>query len=242
MIVGPMSENREHMIIAESWEGMHRILEPGVNLAILENAFSPIDESFLQIYERDFAGLRLRMDMNANWREDLFESLYEQGWHDFPMVETLFLPLIIQFSRLTKADRLGLRLETVSTSMCKFLHIDFVPMRMIMTLAGPGSYWLRNEHANRAGLGHGNDSLVNPENYTLNQLPPGSVGLFKGAGWPGNENNAIIHKSPPIEQPGKQRLLLTMDVLSFQGSRFTPSIEATYPNYNIKSSTIRSTL
>lgn len=112
------------------------------------------------------------------------------------------------FACLTGAKRVGLRLRTLHKAMCPRYHVDWVALRLITTYAGVGSQWLEEGAMAREHLG---DAAAEPASPPR-QLQAGSVALFKGERWDGNEGRGIIHRSPPV--PDHQgRLLMTLDWL-----------------------------
>jgi hypothetical protein len=78
-----------------------------------------------------------------------------------------------------------------------------------MLPAGVGSQWLKEGAMAREHLAHpAAEPISAPQ-----QLQAGSVALFKGERWEGNEGRGIIHRSPPV--PTHQaRLLMTLDWLA----------------------------
>ncbi|MGP9802099.1 DUF1826 domain-containing protein [Rheinheimera sp. NSM] len=93
------------------------------------------------------------------------------------------------FSCLMDCRQLGLRLETLSKPMCPKFHTDHLVCRLVATYLGPGTEWL--------------DTDGKPA-----QARTFSVTLLKGSGWEGNEQQAIVHRSPASDTP---RVLLTLD-------------------------------
>ena len=93
------------------------------------------------------------------------------------------------FACLMDCQQLGLRLETLSKPMCPKFHTDHLVCRLVCTYMGPATEWL--------------DSADNAV-----QATPFAVTLLKGSGWEGNEQQAIVHRSPASDQP---RVLLTLD-------------------------------
>lgn len=119
--------------------------------------------------------------------------------------------LISAFACLIGARRVGLRLRILDKAMCPRFHVDHVPLRLITTYAGAASQWLKEDAMPRSRLG---EAGAEPQlRSNIEQLDTGSVALFKGEKWSGNEGAGIVHRSP---QPmgGERRLILTLDWLS----------------------------
>lgn len=93
------------------------------------------------------------------------------------------------FSCLMDCQQLGLRLETLRQPMCPKFHTDHLVCRLVCTYLGPGTEWL-----DAAG------NMAHASSF--------AVTLLKGSGWEGNEQQAIVHRSPSAALP---RVLLTLD-------------------------------
>lgn len=116
--------------------------------------------------------------------------------------------LIHAYGCLTGARRVGLRIRTLKKAMCPRYHVDWVSLRLITTYAGVGSQWLTEGAIPRGMLGTPlAESTIAPE-----QIEAGSVALFKGERWEGNEGRGIIHRSPPAST-NDARLIMTLDWL-----------------------------
>ncbi|WP_455925235.1 DUF1826 domain-containing protein [Pseudomonas putida] len=113
------------------------------------------------------------------------------------------------FTCLTGARRVGLRIRTLTRAMCPRYHVDWVSLRLITTYAGVGSQWLEEGAMAREQLG---DPSAEPRSAPR-QLQAGSVALFKGERWDGNEGRGIIHRSPPVAA-NSARLFMTLDWLA----------------------------
>lgn len=115
--------------------------------------------------------------------------------------------LVRAFACLLDARRVGIRLRLLDKAMCPRFHVDRLPLRLVTTYAGPATHWLvedaRNTLASPAG---------EPRAEWIRSLAAGDVALLKGERWEGNEQGAIIHRSPPVAD-GTRRLLLTLDWL-----------------------------
>lgn len=111
---------------------------------------------------------------------------------DAPGKAALLADIALQcqmFACLMDCQQLGLRLETLSKPMCPKFHTDHLVCRLVCTYMGPATEWLDST-----------GSTV--------QAAPFAVTLLKGSGWEGNEQQAIVHRSPASTLP---RVLLTLD-------------------------------
>lgn len=110
------------------------------------------------------------------------------------------LMLANRFGAVMGLDAIEIRLEHVTTNACKKFHGDYVTARLICTYVGPGTQWLDGTDAEDCGCG---------EPHNIQQMQPGDVALFKGRVW--SESHPAIHRSPPIEGRGEDRLVLVIN-------------------------------
>lgn len=106
--------------------------------------------------------------------------------------------LAARLAALMDTPRLLVRVDGVTGNACTRMHADFTDVRLIVTLAGPGT-----EHL-------GGDDPAAP----VQQLPAGWIGLFKGHTYPGagpGRHAPCLHRSPAIEGTGQRRLVLVID-------------------------------
>lgn len=105
-----------------------------------------------------------------------------------------------RFAAVMRLNEVEIRLEHVTTNACKKFHGDYVTARLICTYIGPGTQWLEGPDAEDCGCG---------EPHNIQQMRAGDVGLFKGRIW--SETHPAIHRSPPIEDLGQERLVLVIN-------------------------------
>ena len=116
--------------------------------------------------------------------------------------------VVDMYGCLFDTSYVGLRLRMLSSAMCPRFHVDHVTCRLITTLVGGGTQWLPQASLLLSDLTPGAKSAQNPSPF--HTLACSDVALLKGSAWPGNENGAIMHRSPPVA-PGDKRLVLTLD-------------------------------
>lgn len=119
-------------------------------------------------------------------------------WHEALVDDVARLAAL--YGQIMALDRIDVRLENITGNACKRFHADYVAVRLITTYVGQGTQWLDQETA--AAL------AVDPA-PECQQLATGAVGLFKGRVLA--QGAAIVHRSPPIEGTGEERLLLVID-------------------------------
>ena len=102
------------------------------------------------------------------------------------------------FADVLKAPYVRLRLDVVTTNACRKFHIDAVTARLVCTYRGTGTQY-----------GNSTDHTDPDRCYTV---PSGSPIILRGTRWPtSGTQDALLHRSPPIEGTGKTRLLLVLD-------------------------------
>lgn len=120
------------------------------------------------------------------------------------------------FAYLLDARSIGVRLLVSDAPHCPRFHVDQVAARAVVTVKGAGTEWFEDESLDRSRLGHagGSDDATSGlvrDWKRLQRAEAGTLAVFKGTGWPGAAERAIVHRSPPAD--GKRRLLLTLDWL-----------------------------
>ena len=102
--------------------------------------------------------------------------------------------LACDFAALMGCSAVRVRLEGVTGNACRKVHADFTDLRLICTMAGPGTDY----------------TLGDDPDGPLQRIPAGAVALFKGHEF-GPGHNACLHRSPPIEETAERRLVLVID-------------------------------
>jgi hypothetical protein len=122
--------------------------------------------------------------------------------------------LLAQFVRITGTRRVRVVLCTKRTNSCRKFHTDNVRLRLITTYAGPGTEWPLEHAVDRAAMGlpcacpdEANHEIVRDPS-AIQQTRAGDVLLLKGERWP--DAGGAVHRSPPIEGTGQNRLVLSL--------------------------------
>lgn len=111
------------------------------------------------------------------------------------------------FAALNDVREVGLRLCHLHAPMCPRFHVDQVPSRLIVTLAGTGTQWLPDRAVDRDDR---SAMDLRPGSIGTQQLAERSVGLFKGSGFDDGCAPGVVHRSPPGRE---QRLVMTLDAI-----------------------------
>jgi hypothetical protein len=124
--------------------------------------------------------------------------------------------LVTMFADLFELKMVGIRLSILDKAMCPKFHTDNLPCRLVTTYTGSGTEWLPEVAVDRSKLVRGANGLsdaisgVYLNQNSIQQLKTGDVALLKGSGWLGNEDKAIVHRSPQLDM-NEKRLILTLD-------------------------------
>ena len=188
-----------------------------------------IAEKNIAIYQRDIQllseDLQQLSDQKVECRvrgsvEEILSGLKAYFSDNFPTCSTLFEDIserLAQFEQISQASSFRLLLSTISTNMCRKFHTDVNDVRMLCTYVGPGTLWVPDKAIDLdASYARGNGKEIVIDLEKVEQVGTGDVIILKGALYP--EANAIMHRSPTIEESGEKRLLLRIDTLQIFGS------------------------
>lgn len=204
----------KHVVSGSDWQVMPRIYDQGVNLSVLTRSLAPEVRTFVR--EKVLNDRPLSICQSITGPEALPSLLPEhlrEAPGARPWLEDMMMLADAWFS-LFGATAAGVRLTTLSKTMCPRFHADRVMVRLLTTYGGPGTEWLPNDEVDRASLGrplgpHG-DPMT--ESDRVERLGEGDVGLLKGEIWPGNEGNGVVHRSPSLTA-NERRLLFSLDIV-----------------------------
>ena len=101
------------------------------------------------------------------------------------------------FADIMQTPYLRLRLKVVSKNACPTFHVNNFKARLICTYRGTGTQYGKSEN--------GSDPKI------ISNLSTGSVMIIRGTHWPKRPNFGLLHRSPPIQNSGKTRLVLVLD-------------------------------
>ena len=116
----------------------------------------------------------------------------ERSW-----LEADILEMAERFADLMGARYLRLRLDVISTNACRKFHRDAVTARLICTYRGSATQ-----------IGNASNDQ---DPHIIKQIPSGTPILLRGTLWSEHPYSHLVHRSPPIEGTGENRLLLVID-------------------------------
>lgn len=198
-----------------NWDDRKVILKDQVNLFCWRRSPDPVIERYLSsVLEK--CPKPIKLDVN---HQCLSQQLHkarklwdvnmaiegEVFWEDVCLIVNDFL----DFSN-TKSGTLHLKI--VENNACKKFHTDGYSLRLFTTYHGRGTEWLTEKGTNRRGLGKTNQLIVKDPSQ-IRRMKAFEVGILKGeAAGSRSGQKGIVHRSPEIEQDGKKRIILRVDI------------------------------
>ena len=183
------------------------------NIAIYQRDIKPLSQELSQIAEQ---AIECRASGTV---AEILSTLQDYFSSHLPKCTSLFddvSELLGAFEKTTQASSFRLLLASVRTDMCRKFHTDVNNLRLLCTYIGPGTLWLPDEAVNHQALrARGDNEQIVLDEQQIQQVGTGDVVILKGALYP--EASPILHRSPAIEEYGKQRLLLRIDTNEFSG-------------------------
>ncbi|PMR80969.1 DUF1826 domain-containing protein [Halomonas urumqiensis] len=201
-----------HLAVGEDIDVLPRIFEDAINLAILRRQLPTDVQAGVNAQYQTDRGLSFSWlgSPGDALRADLRRRLHVPDACGALIEDIVTLAEAMAF--LFDTDTVGLRLRRLGDVMCPRFHCDNLPVRLVTTYHGPGCEWLPEWAVDRRGLGAPSPSKpeIVTDQYAVQRLGTGDLGLLKGSGWVGNERRGLVHRSPALGD-GEQRLLLTID-------------------------------
>jgi len=159
--------------------------------------------------------LEPRTSLKLQWKQTLKD--HETADSQLPEtidteVRSILVGLIVEssevFGELMKCSQIGVRLATLRSPMCPRFHVDQIPCRMIITLAGMGTEWIPNKGVNWSDFSDlSSDKAPLNDSGTVQQLETGNWSILKGGAW-ARGYQGLVHRSP---HDYAERLLLSLD-------------------------------
>jgi hypothetical protein len=204
----------EAHIHCRTWEEMRRIRNIETNLAVLERSPPHCPEAIKEMLAKPRGSAQTLFEQGMDI--ELVAAMLDDDL-DLVSADSLLLYedihlLAENFLEITKAKKIGVRLERVDDDSCRLFHVDLVGFRLITTYFGKATEWLQNKDVSRSGLGQGSDQLVMREGAVVQNMQAGWVGIMKGE--KSNNGQGLVHRSPAIARERSERLILRMDTLA----------------------------
>lgn len=202
--------------ICTNLRGLQDIHQDHVNIAICDRDIEFMKSEINTLLDQD-----IKLKAQGDIDEIMDEVKRVLAPRKYQMITKDIRSLLSVFKEVTDSKSFKLLLATVNTNMCRRFHTDVNDLRMLCTYSGPGTLWLAEDNINREALNANgyNESIVR-DKKRINQVKTGSVIILKGAIYPKEGANAIVHRSPTIEESSERRLLLRIDTNEFLNFQF----------------------
>lgn len=202
---------RDDYIIAPRRSVLASIDDPAISVAIWRRALAPE----LTTAIGDWIGSAwLEADLIVAANEELRTAVPALSGLPDARVADDIEQLFAEFRSLSEASRIRLTLGVKRNDACRKFHADYVKLRLITTYFGPGTEWVPGYGIRRDVLADpplcprtANRKIV-PDRRAVRHARAGDVLLLKGERH--GKARAAVHRSPPIEQRGLARLVLTL--------------------------------
>lgn len=128
-------------------------------------------------------------------RAPAIAAIMVAGGYEASVASALALDIAALADRLgalAGAAQLRFRLDVVETDACRRFHADYMTLRLLTTYRGRATHWCRAD-----------------EPKVVRTMKTGDVAILKGRVL--LDPPTVLHRSPPIEATGEQRLLLVLD-------------------------------
>ena len=149
-----------------------------------------------------------RIEVGSSASQLQFEGAFEQladlsGWDVW---RDWAVHWVSRFGRLGNASAVRLNMSHSLGPTCPRFHVDAIHLRLIATLLGPGTQWLRPVDVSQTADGR---ICQTPDPHVVQQIEAGSVGLFKGTNFDPESGRGVVHRSPPDRV---DRIVVTLDL------------------------------
>ncbi len=212
-------ENLPRTLLSERLEDLERIRRPDVTSVLIRQVWNREFESVAE----EIRGCMFKPEFVTVSHGDSTEIVmaeFDSQWDlKSPLAYAFyrkFADVLSAFQKIARTGDLGIRIDRVNSNHCSNFHVDFVPLRLIMTLSGPGTEWLANEDVDREALRDRRFDQIRKPEASIQRTETGDVLLMKGAGFMRSSGErdlarAFVHRSPPKDLFVKDRLVLRID-------------------------------
>lgn len=192
-----------NLMLLEKFNDIEDFINSPKNIAVAK--YSVKKESILKFFKDPHT-----CDIKASKKniQEIFNSLHETQQLIVEPYLKIFMLLETHFPKAK--PRLTIKL--INDQMCPLFHEDNIQIRLITTLAGPGTQWLSDNDVLRKNLEKfGNKSIIKP-GAVLRELKPKQIALMKGK--KNKTSKGLVHRSPPLKPAdNKQRLIVRFDLI-----------------------------
>lgn len=213
-----ISTMQKHFTVGNCLNSLSNIRQKEYNIALNERhqTIKPLLQSFVKALAEkgfeDFIETINPVDIGAL----LYKHFRILDLRGLDLFVNDITELLNTFSQISKSPTVRVSLSYVTNDQCRVFHTDIMDLRMLCTYYGQGTLWVENDNVNwkEYGCCHEEDKII-IDSTQVHQILPFDVALLKGALYPDNTINAVLHRSPAIEDLNRKRILLRFDTNTF---------------------------
>lgn len=130
-------------------------------------------------------------------------ELNRAAGHNCTAIANDLIELSQLYSQISHVNNVCIRIESMKGDGCRWFHLDNVPMRLVVTYAGPGTQWVPHAYAAMA--------CAQQADYAgpLNSITTGDVAFFRGK--KSGADDLVFHRSPPMTSSDEVRFVAVID-------------------------------
>lgn len=189
-------------------EGLSQISDSEADVAIWRRRIDPTIQAALDEFVTEYPAFNVRGRLSRR-SPDLseFTAHFEQTALAEPLEEELEA-LVEQFAALSDAHEFEARLELTHEQNCPKFHVDHVHLRLLCTLAGPGTEWVAREDVREIRRQSTCRDHLHAPAHTIRWADCGDVVVLKGrlACPSRSRDDWSLHRSPQLKA-GEARLV-----------------------------------
>ncbi len=204
-------EPAESFVLTDSAQGLSQIRDSETDVAIWRRRMDPAIQEALDAFVADYPAFNVRGRISRH-SPDLSEFLthFNHAGLAEPL-EAQLEALIDQFALLTDAPEFEARLELTHKQNCPKFHVDHVHLRLLSTLAGPGTEWVSREDVREIRRKSSCRDHLHAPAHKVRWADRGDVVVLKGrlASPTRSRDDWSLHRSPQLK-PGEARLVFKL--------------------------------
>lgn len=202
-----------HVLHAHVPESLLGIVRPDCTMAIWSRAYPPsVAAEVLRLPVNAYPNVRLITSRPATDVADAFARAAMSADVPVPQALAADVSMLAELYRqVRQVDKVLIRIERITESRGRLLHVDEVQLRLLCTYRGLTTRWLSDDAAVRDGIGKRSNARIYRKPSDIRRLPLGHVALIKGECWPGNAGRGLVHGEPHVSKPHHHRMSVVID-------------------------------
>jgi len=213
MITKNLTHN--HFLYTKEWESLAEIQHPQKNLVILERSITADLQNFLFLLQKEAQVPTIQETLPLHRIKSTFkqhlQKFYHLNVHGYQALIEDVYQLAWQFSQLVQQRAIKVYFAKIEDSMCRLFHTDANELRLLCTYWGKGTQWIDNQNIRPITPGANSNADRVKDLSKVFSVKSYDVAILKGALHDHIATNALVHRSPPLEN-NECRLLLRLDV------------------------------